>query len=134
MIINKPFSTIYIAKPEYVKEVCDELGEVSAVINNLIFSPVFKRDICFAQDVWCDPQLVEFNSISEAVKILRGAGIYWYLHPITHIRRSRLIEQQLRKLPSLARNFPVEKELPNVGCFSLLDNNTLVYSKRRWKK
>lgn len=134
MIIDKPFTAIYVAKPEYIKEISDELGDVSAIIDNLVFSTVKKPDICFAQDVWCDPHVVEFNSISDAVKILRQAGVYWYLHPVTHVRRSRLIEEQLRKLPSLERHFPIEKELPEIGCFSLLDKNTLVYSKKRWKK
>jgi 23S rRNA (cytidine2498-2'-O)-methyltransferase len=134
MTITKPYSTIYVVKPQFIKEACDELGDVAGVIGNLVFSPVKKPDICFAQDVWHDPTLVKFNSISEAAGILRQAGRFWCLNPIANIRRSRLIESKLRKLPPLDRNFPVENEIPDIGCFSLLDENTLVFSVRRWKK
>lgn len=133
-MIIKPFSTIYIAKPDYLKELCTELEDVSAVVGNMVFSPRIKSDVCFALDIWYDASIASFNSISEAVKILRAAGKYWYLNPIENIRRSRLIEDQLRKLPSLERGFPVIDPIPEIGCFSLLDQNTLVYSARRWKK
>lgn len=133
-MLLKPFTTIYIAKPDLLKELCDELGEVSAVHGNMIFSPLYKADICFALDVWHEPQVVEFNSISEAATILRKAGKFWYLNPLENIRRSRLIEEQLRKLPALERSFPLENPLPEIGCFTLLDKNTLVYSEKRWKK
>jgi 23S rRNA (cytidine2498-2'-O)-methyltransferase len=81
-----------------------------------------------------EPQIVTFESISEAVKILRQAGKFWYLHPISHVRRSRLIEAQLRQYPSLMQHFPLEAEIPSIGSFSLLDNNTLVFSAKRLKK
>lgn len=130
----KPFTTIYIAKPAYLKELCGELGQVSAIHGNLVFSPLDKPGVCFALDVWHDPQVTTFNSISEAVKILRQTGKYWYLNPLENVRRSRLIEDELRKIPPLERHFPPESAIPDIGCFSLLDKNTLVFSARRWKK
>jgi len=127
-------SAIYIVKPEFLTELCDELGEVSNVVNNLVFSPNKKLDICFAQDIWLDPHVVKFQSISEAVKILRQAGKFWYSHSISHSGRAKLIQDQLRKYPSLTRNFPIEAEIPEIGGFALLDQNTLVYSPTRSKK
>ncbi|OCH97370.1 SAM-dependent methyltransferase [Legionella jamestowniensis] len=126
-------AAIYVAKPEFLHTLCEEVGEVTAVIENLVFSPRKYFKACFAQDIWLEPQFVKFQSISEAVKILRQAGKFWYLHPIAHIRRSRLIEEQLRKCPLLLRHFPVT-EIPSIGCFSLLDQHTLVYSVQRLKK
>lgn len=126
-------SAIYIAKPEFLTELCEELGDVSEVINDLVFSPTKKLDICFAQDIWLEPQVVKFQSISEAVKILRQAGKFWYLHPINHIRRSHLIAEQLRKCPPLTQHFPIA-DIPPIGCFSLLDQHTLVFSASRLKK
>jgi 23S rRNA (cytidine2498-2'-O)-methyltransferase len=133
-MLTKPFSTIYIAKPDYLKELCTELGDISGVVGNMVFSSSVKPDICFALDIWHDAKMISFNSISEAVKILRQAGKYWYLNPIENIRRSRLIEEQLIKLPAIERHFPIEPPIPEIGCFSLLDANTLVYSAKRWKK
>ena len=115
-------------------ELCEELGDVSNVIEDLVFSSHKNLNVCFAQDIWLDPQIVTFQSISEAVKILRHAGKRWYLHPISHVRRSTLIEDQLYKYSSPIRNFPIEADIPLIGGFSLLDKNTLVYSAKRLKK
>lgn len=133
MPIPHSYSAIYVAKPDYLKELCDELKDVSDVIGNLVFSPHINPDICFALDVWYEPQIVTFDSISEAAKILRQAGKYWYLYPHENFRRSQLICEQLRKLPPLQRDFPIIEALPDVGIFTLLDKNTLLYAAKRWK-
>lgn len=134
MNFQNKISSIYSTKPEFLSELCEELGGACDVIENLVFSPNKKQAVCFAQDIWLEPQIVTFQSISEAVKILRHSGKYWYLHPISEVRRSRLIEAQLIKCPSLMRSFPIDKEIPPIGVFSLLDKNTLVYSAKRLKK
>ncbi|MHB1946607.1 MAG: SAM-dependent methyltransferase [Gammaproteobacteria bacterium] len=127
-------SAIYVTKPEYLDELTHELQEVSQIKGNLVFSSKHKQDICFALDVFLNPVIIDFESISAAAKILRQAGKFWYLNPIENIRRSRLIESELRKLPSLKHEFPITTPLIDIGCFSLLDKNTLIYSTNRWKK
>lgn len=134
MLNNRPVSAIYIAKPEFIDELCRELGSVSAVTDTLVFSDVRKEDVCFALDVWLEPQIATFNSISDAATKLRSAGKLWHMYPVSHIRRARLIQEQLRKLPSLDKRFPVNDSIPEIGCYSLLDNNTMVFSTKRWKK
>ncbi len=125
---------VYVAKPDYLSELCAELGDHADVIQNLVFSKEIKKDITFALDVWREPIIVTFNSISEAAGILRKAGKYWFLNPIANVRRSHLILSELRKLPDLTHAFPILEPIPAIGCFSLLDQNTLVYSASRWKK
>lgn len=134
--LNSPakIAAVYTAKPEFLPELCEELGQGIQVIEDLVLSPHKQLDVCFAQDCWLEPEIIQFQSISEAVKILRQAGKFWYLHPLHHVRRSRLIEEQLRKCPSLLRQFPIETDLPAIGAFSLLDKNTLIYSAKRLKK
>lgn len=127
-------SAIYVVKPEFLMELSAELNDVSSVVGDLVFSSHKKTDVCFAQDIWLEPQMVKFQSISEAVKILRQAGKFWYLHPLSHVRRSRLIEEQLRQYSSLSQPFPLKTEIPEIGAFSLLDQNTLIFSTRRLKK
>jgi len=134
MATHQQPAAVYVVKPEFLSELCDELGEVSEVIEDLVFSPHKKLNACFTQDIWLEPHIVNFQSISEAVKILRQAGKFWYLHPIANIRRSRLIEEQLRQYSPLERHFPVQTEIPPIGAFSLLDQNTLIYSAKRDKK
>lgn len=125
---------IYIVKPPFLSELCDELNDRVEVVEDLVISPIKRTDVCFAQDIWLEPHRVTFQSISEAVSILRQAGKYWYLHPLHQVRRSRLIEQQLRKCPPLHRDFPITNEIPPIGGFSLLDKNTMVFSTSRLKK
>ena len=134
METQNKIAAIYIIKPEFLSELCEELDDVSDVIDDMVFSSHKKLDVCFAQDIWLEPHVVTFQSITEAVKILRQAGKFWYLHPTCHVRRSRLIEEQLRKCPPLMSQFPIETEVASIGGFSLLDKNTLVYSAKRSKK
>lgn len=124
--------TIYVAHADYLDALCQELGDVTLVANNLVFS---KRKIaaCFASDIWFDPVVVSFSSISEAARILKKAHRFWFLNPVSHLRRSELIKENLRKLPALESSFPIKDPLPSIGCFSLLDNNTLVYAINRSK-
>jgi 23S rRNA (cytidine2498-2'-O)-methyltransferase len=126
--------SIYVAKPEFLPELCREVGQDQDVFDDLVFSRDKSKAVCFAQDVWLEPQIVTFQSISQAVKLLSEANRFWYLHPISHVRRSRLIEAQLRKCPDLTRPFPIDRELPLIGGFGLIDQNTLVYSVSRSKK
>lgn len=134
MNIEKKPVAVYITKPEFLAELSQELGDVYTVIEDLVFSSHYNPDVCFALDIWLEPQIVTFQSISEAVRILRQAGKFWYLHPLSHVRRSRLIEEQLRRYPDLLQPFPPETPIPSIGAFSLLDQNRLIFSAKRLKK
>lgn len=127
-------AAIYVAKREFIHKLCEELGSHDAIVEDLIFSQNSTPHVCFAQDIWFEPRIETIQSISDAVKILKQSGKYWYLHPVSHIRRSRLIEAQLFKKPVMTRHFPIESEIPSLGVFSLLDEHTLVYSTKRLKK
>jgi 23S rRNA (cytidine2498-2'-O)-methyltransferase len=133
MQTNLNCKAIYIAGINHLDPLCKELGPDCEVYGDLVLSPRIKHDICFAQDVWLNPQIVAFESIGEAVRILRAVGKFWFLHPYQNVRRSRLIESELRKLPDLAHSFPVMAPLPQINCFTLLDKNTLAFSTQRWK-
>jgi 23S rRNA (cytidine2498-2'-O)-methyltransferase len=134
MYNGEPVNAVYLVKPELQKALCQELNGFAFIADNLVFSAHKNPNACFAQDIWLDPQICTFQSISEAVKILRQAGKLWYVHPVSHVRRSRLIEEQLRSCPPLQRTFPLTDELPKIGVFCLLDNNTLVLSPNRLRQ
>jgi 23S rRNA (cytidine2498-2'-O)-methyltransferase len=133
-IFKKPFTTVYVAKPDFLTELCEELTSVSAIIGNLVFSEEQKSNVCFALDSWWNPQIATFASISEAAKLLQSADKFWCLNPIENIRRSHLIAEQLRKTPPIDMHFPLSDTIPRISCFSLLDKNTLIYATERWKK
>lgn len=134
MKTEQNIQAVYVTKPDYLDELSKEVDEITDIYDNLVVSTNKQLNVCFAQDIWLEPQIVDIKSISDAVKILKAANKFWYLHPISHIRRSRLIESQLRQCPSLERDFPIETALPTVGCFSLLDKNTLLFSVKRTKQ
>lgn len=125
-------NTVYIAFPDYLDQLCQELGEVELIEKNLVFSR-HKAKPAFAADIWIDPVITSFASISEGTRILRAAGPFWFLNPVNHVRRSTLIAEGLRKLPNLAHHFPVKRTLPLIGCFSLLDAHTMVFATKRSK-
>ncbi len=128
-------AAVYVVKPQFMAELCSELDDKNLVtLEDLVFSEQEKLNVCFALDIWLEPQVITFKSISEAAKILRQAGKYWYLHPLQQLGRSRLIAEQLYKLPSLTRPFPPETAIPTIGGFCLLDQHTLIYSVKRVKQ
>lgn len=127
-------AAVYVVKPEFHSIFCEEIGQVSIMQDDLVFSTQKKHPVCFAQDIWFNPQVVSFESISEAVKILRFSGKFWYLHPLANVRRSRLIEEQLRRYSPLMQHFPLKDNLPEMGVFCLLDEHTMIFSTQRLKK
>lgn len=127
-------AAVYIANPEFISELTQEIESIDYQINDLIFSSTLNTTVCIAKDIWLTPKIVQFQSISEAVKILRQAGKFWYHHEVSHSGRAKLIASQLRQYNCLTQPFPIEKAIPAIGGFCLLDQNTLVYSASRLKK
>lgn len=132
--MSKTSNYIYVAKPAYINELRQEIGAVSAVHNDLLLSSHLVNTAAFALDIWTDVVITPFESISQAANLLKSAGIYWYFHPIENVRRGKLIQEQLRSLPSLESTFPLKKPIPTIGCYTLLDRHTLAYSIKRLKK
>ena len=125
--------TVYVAPPTYQTEVLQELSKVNRIEQNLIFSSE-KKYPCFAEDIWFNPVIVNFDSINDAAKILREANTHWYLYPLNNVRRSKLIEEKLRRPFKRRIPFSIPTNYPDTGVFCLLDKNTLLYSTKRWKK
>lgn len=82
----------------------------------------------WAQNVWLAPGTFQFKSISEAVKHLRALQRNWWLHSVTAHRRASLIQSELPKLKPKPLPFPSELPSAPMGGFTLLDENTLLYS------
>jgi 23S rRNA (cytidine2498-2'-O)-methyltransferase len=123
---------VYLVRPELKQDLLIELNGASKVEENLLWAGL-KQDVCFASDILLNPQIEHFSSISQAQRILRNAAKYWFLYPLNNIRRSKLIEQGLLKLPSLIQTFPIAKPLADIGFFTLLDQNTILYASKRLK-
>lgn len=122
---------VYLAFPDYKNELLAELNSVIEVRDNLIFSSELKSDIFFAMDIWLNPKIVTISSIGDAAKILQAENRFWFLYPLSHFRRSKLIEDKIRNPFKKLLNFPLDKAIPKTGVFCLLDENTMLYSSER---
>ncbi len=124
---------VYVAHTDYVQALCEELGQVTAIFGQLVFSKK-QKNAYFAQDIWCNPVLISVDSINQAAKHLQQRGRFWFTHKVACIRRAELILEKLRSYPLKNITFPLKDSLPEIGGFSLLDQNTLIYSAKRWKR
>lgn len=123
---------VYIAHPDYQNELCEELGDVIGVQGNLVFSSRIMQPV-FAQDIWYKPQILTIDSINHGAQILRQQGLRWFANPVESIRRMTLITEKLKIYSIKKYFFPLLEKIPKIGAFSLLDQNTLIYSVDRWK-
>ena len=130
--INWSQTAVYVARYEFYNELNQELSGVKSTFNDLMIAQAGKYPI-FAQDIWHSPEIITIDSIGDAVKKLKAIQPFWYAHPITYARRCLLIEQQLPQYNKLKpHQFPLQT-IPNHGVFTLLDQNTLLYSIQRDK-
>ena len=82
----------------------------------------------WAQNVWLEPKIFNFKSISEAAKHLRGIQRNWWLHSVAAHRRAALIQKELPPLKPKPLTFPSELPTSPMGSFTLLDEGTMLYS------
>ena len=125
---------VYLAHPHFINELQKELPEDQKIIHDLIIAKSRKIPAIFALDTWFDPKIISIDSIGDAVKKLKAIQPFWYAHPMSSARRTVLIAEQLPKLKKLKEIIFPMPDLPNIGVFTLLDQNTLLYAIRRDKK
>lgn len=124
---------VYVVSPDCQGDLCKELGGETHIEGNLVFSSVDLKEPIFAQDKWLHPKIEKIESIGHAAKILRAEKSIWHPNIINCARRSLLIAEKLPLYRNKPIKFPLLKPLPKIGSYSLLDENTLIYSVDRWK-
>ena len=124
--------SIYVARPDFQTQLLKELKGVKAQAGNLVAASAGQMPV-FARDIWYHPCISTICSIGDAVKQLKTCQPFWYVHPLVYARRSKLIAQQLPYYKKLEpQHFPLQP-LPNIGAFTLLDKNLLLYAVQRDK-
>lgn len=120
----------YVAHPDFTKELHKELGEYYYITPGVLISPN-DCDAVFALDKWQGLEVLEVESIGDAAKKLKAINTFWHAYAHRSARRTALIEKQLPALKKInPLTFPVPG-LPDVGVFTLLDDNTILYSLNR---
>lgn len=127
-------NSVYIAFPEFKDNLLEELKDVTRIEENLIFAKSSDTPPCFAADIWLEPEIITFKSISDAAKILCAKQRHWFSYPLKNFRRAKLIEAQCKNPFKKTIPFSATASYPVTGVFCLLDTNTLLLSKTRWKK
>lgn len=122
---------VYIAHPDYIADLQAELGDVTQVIGNCIFSQKSMPDCVFAQDIWLNPKMVKISSINHAARILQQEGVIWHPHVLHCARRTMLIAGKIPTWHAKAPNWQSPYQGKPIGCFSLLDETTLLYATQR---
>lgn len=89
-----------------------------------------RRRVYWTRNVWEEPFLLEFESISEAANALRALQRNWAPCPTRLHRRIALITERLPPLPSKPKKFPFLVPDSPMGAFTLLDDHTLMGSAR----
>ena len=82
---------------------------------------------------WCStvllkPVLLHFQSIGEAADALKHIQRNWASYQFTLFRRAALIKEKLPYINTKPKNYPFEIPQKPIGCWTLLDEHTALYS------
>ncbi|MCF7806826.1 MAG: hypothetical protein K9M07_05990 [Simkaniaceae bacterium] len=118
----------YLAAKGFEKQLQDELNESNVIYDRLYISNHPFKQMMWALNCWKNPQLFSFQSIGEAARHLKSIQRNWALFPYQAFRRSKLIEEKLPFISQKPLSFPAEAFRAPLGSWTLLDENTLLYS------
>ncbi len=98
-------------------------GPLYHVINN---PPV----AYWVQNIWLEPFILHFDSISQAAVTLKNIQRNWVPVLWNHFRRGNLIQEQLPSISTKPRTFPWKIPDTQMGAWTLIDEHTLIGSAR----
>lgn len=106
-------------------------GPLSGYLGGSLFhAPAASGPVFWFRDAWLEPFRLEFDSINEAARALRGIQRNWAPVLFTQFRRGALIQEKLPPLQSKPRPFPWLLPDSPLGAWTLLDPHTLLGSAR----
>lgn len=117
----------YLVPEKFLPELKKEIRLIQSIHENLVIATGPAQKSVWAQCVANNAQILSFQSIGEAAKILRAHGRNWAHLPISNHRRAQLIQDQLPKMKENKLDFLGPLPAP-CGIWSLLDKNTLFFS------
>jgi len=118
----------YHAARGFLSHLLDELPDRDRLDGELVTVLGPRRRAYWTRNVWERPLRVEFSSVGEAAKILRGIQRNWAPLATRLHRRTALIAERLPPLPLKPKVFPFEVPDVPMGAFLLLDENCMLAS------
>lgn len=119
----------YLSFEKFSNELATELKEKKAVSDRLFLSESY-QDCLWAQHTWVDCEVLEVDSVGDAVKALKARGKWWALYSFDHHRRAQLIQDQLPKFKMPPLSFLGEVPTQPMGAWTLLDKNKILVAAK----
>lgn len=120
--------TAYLAPLDLEASLKGELKNITQEYDRLILAKGPPQTAYFAQNIWLNPQVISFHSISDAAKKLRALGKLWSFYPYKNIRKAALIKEKLPYFSPKPLEFPAKLSPTPLGSWTLLDDKTLLAS------
>jgi 23S rRNA (cytidine2498-2'-O)-methyltransferase len=120
---------VALAKREFDAPLTEEVGSRVLEQFDRLYLLKGKTRPLWAQNIWLEPEIFKFASISQAAKHLREIQRNWWLHSVGHHRRAQLIQEQLPPLKPKPIEFLSSLPKAPLGSWTLLDESTVLYSK-----
>lgn len=118
--------TGYLAPFGFEKQLEKELLNIAARYGRLFLAEGAPQTVRWAQNIWHEPQLIDYRSVGEAAEKLRALQGLWAYLPYACVRRGELIA---KKLPYfMPKPFSFMAPLPKafLGSWTLLNEKTLL--------
>ena len=122
--------TAYLAHPDFVEQLAEELGDVHERHDRLLLAPGPARPVAWAQNIWHEPQRIEISSIGQGAKSLRAMQRGWALYPYLHLGRSKLLQEKLPHVSAKPLAFPNPRPAAPLGSWTLLERDLLLCAPR----
>ncbi len=129
-LLRKMMQTGYLAPVDLEENLKRELKGVTQEYGRLILAEGPPQNVHFVQNIWFDPQLISFRSISDAAKKLKQLQKLWSFYPYNNIRRGGLISSSLPYFSPKPLIFPSPMQKAPLGSWTLLDAETMLASPR----
>ncbi len=121
-------ATCYHAARGFLDHLLGELPDRERLDGELVTVSGPPRSAYWTRNVWLKPGLIDFESVGDAARILRGMQRNWAVLPSRLHRRSALIAERLPPLPWKPKPFPFNVPDVPMGAFTLLDEHRMLAS------
>jgi 23S rRNA (cytidine2498-2'-O)-methyltransferase len=116
----------YVAPLGFVPELRKELGRPLAEFGRLLIAEGPPRPVAWAENIWCDPVVLEIESIGAGARALRLMQRSWAHFPISHHRRASLLTDKLPHVGAKPLEFGAAVPGSPLGSWGLLDATTMI--------
>lgn len=119
----------YLAFEKFSNELATELKNNRAISDRLFVSDTLQKCI-WAQCIWYDCEILDVESVGDAVKALKSRGKWWALYSFDHHRRAQLVQDQLPKYKMPPMKFLGEVPTQPMGAWTMLEKNKILVAAK----